>query len=108
MLDHWGGDRLVAESNYGGAMVESTIRNVRKNAPVTMVSASRGKILRAEPIKALYEKDRVRHLGSLPGLESEMSTYTGDPGEMSPNRLDAMVWGMTDLSGAGPIRLRSY
>jgi phage terminase large subunit-like protein len=65
-------DRIVAEQNYGGAMVESTIRNVDPNAPVRMVIATRGKQLRAEPISALYEQRRVHHIGEFPTLEDQM------------------------------------
>ncbi len=90
------GDRIVVERNFGGPMVESTIRNVDKNAPVEMVVASRGKTQRAEPIGALYEQGRVHHVGVLPELEDELVTWTADEA-WSPNRLDSLVWAITAL-----------
>lgn len=99
----WGADRIVAESNFGGAMVEHVIRTTERNVPVTMVTASRGKALRAEPIAALYEQGRVDHMPGLELLEDQMthmtlSGYVGDGG--SPDRLDAAVWALTDLAFA--------
>jgi phage terminase large subunit-like protein len=88
---------LVAESNQGGDMVEHTINTINMNIPVKMVHASKGKLLRAEPISSLYEKGRISHVGVYPDLEEEMITYTGVPGEASPNRLDALVWALTFL-----------
>ncbi|MCF6199461.1 MAG: terminase family protein, partial [Hyphomicrobiaceae bacterium] len=92
-------DRIVAEVNQGGEMVETLIRQVDQNAPVRMVRASRGKFLRAEPVAALYEQGRVRHVGALPRLEDEMCDF--GPGGLangkSPDRLDALVWALTDL-----------
>lgn len=90
------GDRVVAERNYGGDMVEKIIRSVRGGLPFAFVTASRGKILRAEPIAALYEQHRVHHVGAFPQLEDEMTTYT-PLDKWSPNRLDAMVWALTEL-----------
>ena len=98
-LQDWGADRIVAERNFGGDMVESTIRNVDANAPVKLVHASRGKRVRAEPIQALYEQKRVHHVGNLPELEAEMTLWEPDTSEWSPNRIDALVWALTDLSG---------
>ena len=92
-------DRIVAEVNQGGEMVETLIRQVDENASVRMVRASRGKYLRAEPIAALYEQGRVRHVGALPQLEDEMCDFVpgGLPNGKSPDRLDALVWALTDL-----------
>ncbi|MFC1418591.1 DNA-packaging protein [Streptacidiphilus cavernicola] len=90
-------DRIVAEVNYGGAMVESTIRQVDKNVPVDVISASRGKVQRAEPVAALYEQHRVHHVGAMPKLEDQMTTWTPKDGT-SPDRLDALVWAMTELT----------
>jgi phage terminase large subunit-like protein len=90
-----GADRIVAERNQGGEMVETTIRTVDPNVPVTLVWASKGKQPRAEPISALYEQNRVHHVGTFPELESEQTTWV--PGEDSPNHMDAAVWGFTDL-----------
>ena len=91
----WRADAIVAEKNFGGDMVESTIRTVDPTARVLMVTASRGKQVRAEPIVGLYEQDRAHHVGYLGDLEDELCTWV--PGEKSPNRLDALVWGMTEL-----------
>ncbi len=92
-------DRIVAERNFGGAMVEAVIRAVDKNLPVTLVNASRGKIARAEPIAALYEQNRVRHVGAFPAMEDQLCAMTpsGYVGERSPDRADALVWAITEL-----------
>ena len=96
LYDRLGGDRIVAERNFGGDMVESTVRTVRASVPFEMVNASRGKHQRAEPIAALYEQGRVHHVGAFPALEDEMTTWT--PAEpWSPNRMDALVWAITEL-----------
>ena len=89
----------MAERNFGGDMVESTIRNVDANVPVKLVTASRGKRLRAEPIKALYEQGRVHHVGELVELEAEMVQWIPDESDWSPNRIDACVWALSELSG---------
>jgi phage terminase large subunit-like protein len=104
-FDAFGADRIVAEKNYGGDMVRFTIQTVRGSAPVALVTASRGKIVRAEPIAALYEQGRIKHLipdlaeNPLAELEDELrhATTTGWLGEGSPNRLDALVWALTEL-----------
>ena len=93
----WEADRIVAETNNGGDLVERLIRNIDNNVPYRSVRATRGKILRAEPIAALYEQRRVHHIGVLPELESQMCSYTGETNS-SPDRLDALVWGLTKLS----------
>lgn len=90
-----GADRVIAEINNGGAMVEHTLRTVDRSLPITVVHASRGKIARAEPVAALFEQGRVHHVGSFAALEDQMTTYDGS-GD-SPDRLDAMVWALTDL-----------
>lgn len=92
-------DRIVAERNFGGAMVESTIRTADPKASVKLVTASRGKVARAEPIAALYEQGRVSHVGSHPNLEDQMANMTpaGYVGEGSPDRADALVWALTEL-----------
>lgn len=90
-------DRVVAEKNFGGDMVLSTLHTVRGTLPVTMVTASRGKQLRAEPIAALYEQGKVHHVGILPKLEDEMCQWDPDTCNWSPNRLDALVWTLSDL-----------
>ena len=93
----WDADRIVAEVNNGGDLVERLIRNVDPNIPYRSVRATRGKIVRAEPIAALYEQRRVHHMGIYPELESQMCTYTGDT-KTSPDRLDALVWGLSELN----------
>jgi predicted phage terminase large subunit-like protein len=94
-------DRIVAERNNGGAMVEATIRMVDGNVPVTTVWASRGKTARAEPVSALYEQGRVHHIGTFSKLEDQMCAFTSDfdraRAGYSPDRLDALVWALTDL-----------
>jgi len=92
-------NRIVAEANNGGEMVSTTIAQVDKFVPVTLVHASRGKAVRAEPVSALYEKDRGHHIGYFPYLEDELCLWV--PGGPSPNRLDALVWAFTDLGLAG-------
>lgn len=91
-------DAVLGERNYGGDMVESTIRAAAKNDrhPYEDVNASKAKILRAEPISRIYEQHRVHHVGTFDLLEGEMTTYI--PGGPSPNRLDALVWSMTKLT----------
>jgi phage terminase large subunit-like protein len=89
-------DRIVAEVNNGGDLVAHTIHTEDPFAVVRTVSASRGKIVRAEPIAALYEQGRVRHVGELPELEEQMVLFSPDSGD-SPDRMDALVWGCTDL-----------
>lgn len=90
-------DRILAEANFGGAMVESTIRVVDRNAPVKLVHASRGKQARAEPVAALYEQGRMHHHGTFIGLEDEMVTWVPLESSDSPNRVDALVWAITEL-----------
>jgi phage terminase large subunit-like protein len=93
----WNADRIVAEVNNGGDLVERLIRNYDFNVPYRSVRATRGKILRAEPISALYEQRRVHHVGVFSELEQQMCSYTGET-NTSPDRLDALVWGLTELS----------
>lgn len=90
-------DRIVAERNNGGDLVAYTMHTVAPNLPVKLVWASRGKFARAEPIAALYEQHRIHHVGVLSELEDEMTTWTPDVTEWSPDRMDAMVWAMTEL-----------
>lgn len=88
-------DRIVAENNFGGEMVESTIRAVDKTVSFKNVHASRGKAVRAEPVSALYEKGRVKHVGPHTELEEQLCTWR--PGMDSPDLLDMAVWGITEL-----------
>lgn len=96
----WDADRIVAETNFGGAMVRHVIKSVDASIPFKEVKASRGKIARAEPISALYEEGKVSHVGELPDLEDQMCAMTsaGFIGEGSPDRADALVWAITELS----------
>ncbi len=92
-------DLIVAEKNFGGDMVEATIRAVDDKVPYKAVTASRGKVVRAEPVAALYEQGRISHVGEFNELEDQaclMST-TGYTGEGSPDRVDAKVWALTEL-----------
>ena len=89
-------DRIVAEKNQGGDMVEQTIRSVLPTAPYKGITAKQGKRLRAEPIAALYEQGRISHVGSFDILEDQMTTWLPDSG-LSPDRLDALVHGLTEL-----------
>ena len=87
--------RILAEVNNGGDMVELTIRTVDDAVPYKAVHASRGKRTRAEPVAALYEQGRVHHVGAFSKLEDEMCEWV--PGDASPNRMDALVWALTEL-----------
>ncbi len=99
-------DTIVAEQNYGGEMVAATIRAVDAAVPVKMVHASRGKAVRAEPIVAFYEQRRVHHVGNLPGLEDQLCGWDPASNAASPDRLDAMVWALTELmTGRKPMNI---
>lgn len=88
-------DRIVAEVNFGGDMVESIIRIIDKAVAFKKVHASRGKMVRAEPVSALYEQGRIHHVGFLAELEDQLCQWV--PGDKSPDRLDALVWAITEL-----------
>lgn len=97
-----GADRIIGEQNNGGVMVENTVRTVDRNASYSGVHASRGKRTRAEPIAALYEQGKVHHVGPAPELallEDQLATWDGTG--TSPNRLDALVWALTELMLVG-------
>ncbi len=100
-FDSFEADRVVIERNYGGDMVRHTLATLRPNLPIHEVTASRGKTLRAEPIAALYEQARVSHVGKLELLEDQLTSWV--PGQESPDRLDALVWALTELSGTRPM-----
>ncbi|MEL6708388.1 MAG: terminase family protein [Pseudomonadota bacterium] len=99
--EQWNADRVVAEANQGGAMVESVLRAANATLPVKLVHAARGKVARAEPVAALYEAGRVRHCGTFARLEDQLcglltgGEYAG-PGR-SPDRADALVWALSEL-----------
>ena len=92
-------DCIVGETNYGGAMVAQTIQVARPRTPFKAVTASRGKVARAEPFAALYEAGKVRHVGRFVELEEELSGFatTGYTGSGSPNRADALIWALAEL-----------
>lgn len=94
-------DAIIAEVNQGGEMVANTIHAIRPNIRVIPVRATRGKVLRAEPISALYSLGRVHHIGSYPKLEGQMCQITSDGyhGNGSPDRVDALVYGLINLFG---------
>lgn len=98
--DTWKADRIVAEVNNGGELVGEVVHAIRAGVAYATVTASRGKHKRAEPVAALEEQGRLHLVGSFPELESELTTWTQDSA-WSPNRLDAMVWGMTALGLIG-------
>ena len=103
----WQADQIVAEVNNGGDLVERLIRSIDTTISYRAVHATRGKLVRAEPVAALYEQGRVHHMGIFPELESQMCTYTGERLKPSPDRLDALVWGLAELSKSqGQIQWR--
>lgn len=96
-------DRIVAETNFGGQMVEATLRAVDPHIPFTAITASRGKVLRAEPVSAFYEQSRVHHVGSFPELETQMCGFATNfdraKAGYSPDRVDALCFALTELIG---------
>jgi phage terminase large subunit-like protein len=97
LYNKYGADRIVAERNQGGEMVRHTLHTEDDTIPVRMVHASRGKYARAEPVSALYERGKVKHVKGLDELETQMRTWEPLGSIGSPDRLDAMVWAVTDL-----------
>jgi phage terminase large subunit-like protein len=96
--DEFNADRVVGETNQGGEMIESLIRQVRPTIPYRGVVARIGKRLRAEPISALYEQSRVSHVGTFLELETQMTSWVEKESDFSPDRLDAMVHALTELN----------
>ena len=92
----WQADGIVAEKNNGGDLVKSNLSTFDNTIPIKLVWASRGKITRADPVVGLYEVDKVKHLNRLPGLELQMTTWDAE-NDPSPDRVDGLVWGVTDL-----------
>jgi phage terminase large subunit-like protein len=90
-------DCILAEANFGGDMVRATIRAVDPNVPVRLVTASRGKRVRAEPVAALDEQHMIHHVGTLPTLEDQLCSWVPDSNDPSPDRLDARVWALIEL-----------
>lgn len=92
----WNADCIVAEKNQGGDMVEAVLKSQGTNHRIKLVTATKGKFVRAEPVYSLYEQNKIYHVGSFPILESQMVTFDPDKGK-SPDRVDALVWGLTEL-----------
>lgn len=97
LYDKWGADCIVAEANQGGDMVEHTLRTGRNNVPFRRVWASKSKQARAEPISRLYERGMVHHVGVFAALEDQCCTWEPVTGAPSPDRLDWLVWALTEL-----------
>jgi phage terminase large subunit-like protein len=97
MYTNWNASRIVGEINNGGDMVEAILRSKAPNVSYKHVSATKGKIVRAEPVSHLYERHLVDHWGAMPLLEDQMCSFTGEEGEVSPDHLDALVWALTEL-----------
>jgi len=93
---NYAADRIVGETNNGGDLIESTLRAIDRNIAFISVRATRGKLTRAEPVSALYERGRAHHCGVFAKLEDQLCSYTVDSKE-SPDRMDAMVWAAYEL-----------
>jgi phage terminase large subunit-like protein len=98
-FDRHSADMVVGEANFGGAMVQHVIQTARPLTPFKPVTASRGKVVRAEPISALHETGKIKLVGFFPELEDELCGFTtvGYVGLHSPNRADAMIWAVSEL-----------
>lgn len=94
--EKWRADCIVAEKNQGGDMVESVLRSKGAKIRIKLVTATKGKFVRAEPIYSLYEQSKIFHVGYHPKLESQMCVFTSDL-KTSPDRVDSLVWGFTEL-----------
>jgi predicted phage terminase large subunit-like protein len=93
----WQADAIIAEVNNGGEWIEHAVKQMDRRVGYRAVRASRGKRTRAEPVALLYEKGEIHHVGILPDLEDQMTTWEPDIATKSPDRMDAMVWAITDL-----------
>ena len=105
LYDHLEADKIIAESNAGGDMIESVLRTIRRNIPYEKIHASRGKVVRAEPIAALYEQGKCHHVGMFKELEDEQSNFVPGGLTKSPNRCDALVWALTFLMVKPPPKM---
>jgi phage terminase large subunit-like protein len=103
-----GADRIVAEVNNGGDLVEATLRAVDKKVSYRKVTASRGKRVRAEPVAALYEQGKVHHVGAFGPLEDQLCSFAPDNYDGSPDRLDALVWAFTELLLGGARGMEAW
>jgi len=100
-------DRIIAEVNNGGDLVENLLRNTDRNVSFRSVRATRGKVIRAEPISALYEQKRVHHFGIFSELEEQMCQFTGNNVKSQhDDRVDALVWAITSLQSSGQAIFR--
>jgi phage terminase large subunit-like protein len=97
LYEHWHADAIVVERNYGGEMVKAVLDNISSWPRVREVTSRRGKLIRAEPVFSLYEQHYVKHVPGLAALEEQMTEWI--PGSFSPDRVDALVHGVTELSG---------
>lgn len=99
--EDWKADRIIGEANNGGEMIETTLRSVSRNIPYRAVHASRGKTTRAEPVSALYEQKKIHHVGAFQELEDQLCAFTSgfdrNRSGYSPDRLDALVWALSEL-----------
>lgn len=105
----WKADRIIGESNNGGDMIEFVIRSVDRNVSYKKVTATRGKLIRAEPIAALYEQGKIHHVGMFGDLEDQYCEW--QPGDPSPNNMDAAVWALTELfekSNLGILNIKNF
>jgi phage terminase large subunit-like protein len=98
LFSKWKADRVIAEVNNGGDLVETVLRIACPNIPYSSVHATRDKLTRAEPVAALYELGKAHHVGELADLELEMTSWEAKKGEKSPNRIDALVWAAFELN----------
>lgn len=96
-----GADRVTGEVNNGGDLIEALLRKFDPDVSFRPVRASRGKLIRAEPVAALYEKGKVHHVGEFPLLEEEMISFSPGNAKHSPDRMDALVWALTELADSG-------
>ena len=96
-------DKVIAEVNNGGDLVQKVVKTVDPNVNYKAVRATRGKFVRAEPIAALYEQKRVKHVNRFSLLEDQLCTYNPEISSISPDRLDALVWGLTELSARSGV-----
>lgn len=99
LYHHYQADRVIGEVNNGGDMIEALLRHQDPNVSYKSVRASHGKAIRAEPVSALYEQRRVHHVGNFPALEDQLINWNPQTDKDSPDRLDAVVWGLTELAG---------
>lgn len=107
--ENWKADRIVAEANFQAEQVKLVMRTTDPMLQFKQLHATRGKKLRAEPVHALYEQGKISHVGRFPNLEQQMTEWVEEESDFSPDRLDAMVWAITELmlTNAGPAKLSS-